>query len=505
MLGDGFDDDFEIAPRKPRPLHFSLAELEEAAMTHHDAVTKRALETLQRVPVTERDAWFEQSIALAELAHFVASADFASALRSPLATTLFRVVDDSDDVGQLPSPSSLRELTSLLRWRSLQLVDPSAGDSYADSPEAIDTPATYRAACLVFIGAAALSLFVQSNYTGPELDDAALTDLQPLPFVRSLLRIPDAAPGGRRDSSSWSERPVGSDERVPWEKGSADHAQPNAAGEVAEDADVASSAAAAALVARMEAPRPPVVVTSLAALGLGSGHELYEHATHVHFLVAARATLSALLPATAVPGAARGAAPEADPRYRRMHAAVGAMRTAPWWAARAVVAHERALVDRSPSAFLWAEARSRFVAAASRLCPQHAAAFVSDRDVFQRALVEAEFTATALDDENREAILAVADGNVHDDSPPDRHVEASIAPVGAFDEALPAAVSQEEIHASAPRTSRALTARLLLEWGHAQATFNRTSSAKTAFFLARRETGLRTRLPGPKLYLRPVS
>lgn len=142
-------------------------------------------------------------------------------------------------------------------------------------------------------------------------------------------------------------------------------------------------------------------------------------------------------------------------------------------------------------------------AAALRICPGHAAAF-NTGDAFLRPLVEAEFIATSTQGS--------------------RGHESGAPPVVA-------AVAAAASGATMPGGST-LAARLLLEWGLAQVRlaaarvlefacprppshhhhdptpphpphhsppqhfFGRESAAKTSFFLAKRETGLRTELTG---------
>jgi hypothetical protein len=89
----------------------------------------------------------------------------------------------------------------------------------------------------------------------------------------------------------------------------------------------------------------------------------------------------------------------------------------------------------------------------------------ADGDAFQRDLVAAEFAEVVQEGSRAE---------------------------GASDEhALPSAQQTRTVEAFS-----ATTARLLLEWGHAQHFFGRHAGAKTSFLLAKRASGLRTRLTG---------
>jgi tetratricopeptide (TPR) repeat protein len=119
--------------------------------------------------------------------------------------------------------------------------------------------------------------------------------------------------------------------------------------------------------------------------------------------------------------------------------------------------HQRSFTDRTANAALWREARAYFARAGAALCPEHEPAF-RGADVFLRALVAADVAAAGAAG-RRETALGGGGGG------------------GA---------------GGARSQQRPLVARLLLEWGMALHFFDRAAGAKTAFFLAKRESGVAT-------------
>ncbi len=279
----------------------------------------------------------------------------------------------------------------------------------------------------------------QANFTGPEVTEASVAHVYPLPCTRAALAAEEAG----------------------------------AAAAVAAGAAAAAEAAAAApaaaadpefgeALARLTAPVPAASASAARALSGGGDGDIADALLYPQLLLAARALGAALSPVPVAPGApsvgagggaaavataasggpARGAA-AAPPRPRALAAGAARLRTAPWWHARSVVAQARGACERSPAPSLAAAAHGlmRAAGAALPLPPPLLGLFVPG---------DASMTATR-------------------DGP---SVAAAAAAAGAG--------------ALGPRPiARALAARLLLEWGLAQHVFGRTGAAKASFQAAK--------------------
>lgn len=491
---DGLDDDFEVAARKPRPLYTSLEELQRMVFTNDSEGAARALNSVRTSAGDSLDNWGTISIQVAALASALASGNYLDAFSSDIALTLFRTVDEDEAEGT--KPDSFSTLVTMFRWRLQRFVVQGEGDAYADGEGSIDTLVHYRAAAVVFLAAAALNAYVQGNYTGPEFPEAQLDQFSPLPYMRSLLGLPEWEPASK---PAW--HPTTAAETRIGQAGLS--VSLLSTGPAATDALVAAAAGVAA--------RSPLAAASLSALQVGSD-DAYEHIAVPHWLVTARVLLTALLgpadtssaterahakgalAAEPKPPAPAAGGVDADVRFARLHAAGRAIPGASWWGARSAVLHQRSMVEREPSLLLWREAALRFRCAARALCPGYLPAF-GTADVFMRDFVAAEFEATAAVDVDRRA-LSGAPRAGEEEAPPIIEDEDGNGASGKGG-APPATSAGANAAASPARAPPSpVVARLLLEWGNAQHFFGRASAAKTAFFLARRETGLRTRLTG---------
>ncbi|CAM9308613.1 unnamed protein product, partial [Choristocarpus tenellus] len=210
------------------------------------------------------------------------------------------------------------------------------------------TPSIWRAAETLWVGAAALNLFLQQNYTGPELGEEETEDLEE--WLSGKLGVPATAMITPTPSTA--------------------HATEYAAG------DEATPTLTAPACVEGRAKRA-ITARDLANVTMACDGELpYPHSGLVLALLVARVILSALVPSfwnehastltSSDPlwgsqGLMTGGAFEGAAR-----AAVVKLSSAEWWSGRSVVAHARLLLsaDRVPT--LWDEAKERFRSAVGK-------------------------------------------------------------------------------------------------------------------------------------------
>lgn len=519
---------------------FPLEALQSAVVAHDYTATAALLAQVKADAAAAHTAAHSASpearviqdlrLLVAEAAHALADGDFLRVMSMPPAVEMCAPVDE--DERESTDPANFRDLVALFRWRAVKYIVQGAVTEEREET-------ALRAASAVFIAAAALGLYMQTNWTGPELDADALAHVNPLPYMRELLDLGDVPVAARAGwhASSRTETTV----RVLSTGDSL--SAPAPAASVSEEDDMDDKD----IESMMTKPRPKLHVMSVAALS-SMGADVYEHVEVPHLLVTARALLTALLPAPNAVGTGSGASFKSssevldalqgrvhagdiltddvaviDPRYKRLYAAVSRVTSADLWAARAACVHQRSLVERTANVALWGTAITHFRRAAKLYCPSHLRAFITE-DVFQRGLVEADLEkATTTDAGKRVADILAAEsvvdvgasgaaaldaedvlGDVSEDVVPPliRGAAASSAPSARS--AAPTAAhaehgggtSTEDAAEAAHTESPAFVARFLLEWGHAQYFFGKDSAAKTSFFLAKRETALATQLTG---------
>ena len=405
-----------------------------------------------------------------------------------------------------------------------------------DASAPTDTPAHWRAFGAALVAAACLALFSQANVTGPELDAAAVADVYPLPYAASLLPIADAvtsgsdaagpSPASVQSTRHWEALPSIEAETVPVSAGANDDDASDTpaalralAALLGKDATPLQAASLSALTLptgeepflRIEFPH--FLATARALLGAlvtpvvgGATHAMFEAEAHLSsndafgehggvmssmssgtarraavedededdpFPVIKAAPEDALDASAAATAASPQGTTVRDPRVRALHALTDALPGVQWLAARSVLAHQRVLVERTPSHLLWRECCALFARVAQSHCPEYLLAF-SDSDLFRRRLVSEELASTGSSDR------AVGDLSSADEDAAEENAIECIAAAAA----------------ARPAGPRPRTARLLLEWGLAQHFFSRAAAAKTSFFLAKRETGLATHVRG---------
>ncbi|KAF0699193.1 Aste57867_10245 [Aphanomyces stellatus] len=147
----------------------SIPEILQAAEL---AVIETDAAQIERLQLETSDA---AALDTLELAHLVSQGQYADALRSAAVQSLFTKLQDAVPHHRSSSSHPCTWITNALE--DIFLAHPSHATSLAYT--------------VLYAGAAFLNLFVQLNYTGPAMEDAALADLLPLLCV--LLDEGDAA------------------------------------------------------------------------------------------------------------------------------------------------------------------------------------------------------------------------------------------------------------------------------------------------------------------------
>ncbi len=402
-----------------------------------------------------RDAWAA-----------VDAGDFRSVLCGPTATVVGRVTDD-EHAALLPALYDRESLILLFRERIVAALEAAVCERCA-----VATVAATAAACL--------QLFVQDSITGPEVSEDGAASVHPLPYAASMLEREGRGPGGSTGaSSSGAKAAAASAARLNSERIRQWRSDTDAAAAASVDVDVedGTSSALPAL------PAPLLSSYSLAALA-SSGEDSYEFTRYAHWLVTARALFDALVrPSTSASESVPNVVEDdpfpvlsleaRDPRLATLFALTDSMPILHWWAGRAAVMHQRSLVERHANAALWATTHARFLAAGSALCPELVAAFDS-HDIFHAWMVRRVLSETGVAG-TREAEEPTRPGEGEAD--------------GATWRSPPPACTRSE-------ADREVVATLLLEWGMAQHWCGHADGAKTAFLLAKRESGLGSSLTG---------
>ena len=408
----------------------------------------------------------------------------------------FATPETTAAAGGPPSLGDAPFITGLFAKRASRFVTHAEGDEYfIDGVGVGSAPARWRALLVGAVAAAALSLFDQSNVTGPELLPAAIAGVHPAPWAASLLPAGEVAAAEKaageaaaRDAieaeAAWTRSQWQRDRvKAMAEENEDGNGNGNGTNPLEGDSGEAVAPAAALIINQDEigltaAPRliGPLTKYSLLSLSPPGDDEVYALLPHPHFLATARYLLSGLVRpveggSTAVASAAAaearaGATP--DPRISALHSITDDVGVLHWLAARAALAHAHALLEREPHRLVWLEVAAYFRRAALSLCPDVSVAF-TERDVFRRRLVATQLRESGAPDREMGDLAIAGD---------DAQETAAIAAIAG------------------PARARPLVARLLLEWGLAQHALKRAAGAKTSFFLAKRETGLLTCLSG---------
>jgi hypothetical protein len=503
-----------------------------------------------RVAGADGDApWLAACRDVATAGIAIASGRYLDALSTGVAAALLAPVT-AEEVAALPSPPSAQgvpfsTLVALFHGRVGRWVTGGQLDALVDGDGGRLALQPFRALAVSLLAGALTDAFVQANWTGPEFSPAALTPWYPLPFAASLLTAPaDGDGGGSGDAASLHTHTSSAVAAPAWAKLAPEalslspfQAKPGGegAGEEGSEEDPATDAELEAVMAPALARRSRLDRWSLRCLQWGGTTDAFEQLELPHFLVTARAlhvallggdgssatALSAAVHDTAVAAAIRasthaaagsegadgGGADTAAARARatferdrKVAAAVAHWWLAPWLAGRAAVVHQRCLVDRAANRALVLEATRLYRAAAAALTPAYLATFAVD-DVFIATLVDGVLAETAaMEDGSRAAVLGGAPvpepGSSPAGGPP-------ISPAAAAGAVLDAAGTPDAALAPVQRAFRAdpaapaaVRVALLLEWGQAQVTFGAHSAAKTAFLLAKADSGIKTQLTG---------
>lgn len=519
---DGFDDDFTVSARKQRPLLCLLRTIELDCLDGVQSFSSSADESTQDPLGAEWHSLEKEVHRMSQLfvgGHFIQLLSESSAakfLLGPLAND-----EKEDSTGCIATLNELPSIEFVLSRRCVQyIISNSEGDGYyADAPGSVDTPVHFRAYMVVLVAASLLQLYAQANITGPELVVNDLKDLYPLPYARSLMSGDDVTASIPRDAQSEQRGKVGikqwgyegNYDSIEGAIESSEAALKRAESvndEVGSVTSLETLGVSKVRSAALWAKRSPIDVMSITSLCIDN-EEFYELAEYPHFLVTGRAILNAistppkLAEVAGMAGleSASTAAPkiddeedfdfgaladeiysggvDSDPvsyqnedkaklnsRLEKLREITDAMVSAQWWSGRGVVLHQRSLTSRETSSSLFNLALEYFRRVGTVLCPEYAPAW-GHRDVFLRHLVAKELAASGASN---------------------RAADEDEAPTKA--EGTLSDLTEED------REPRPIVARLLLEWGHAQNFFHMASSAKTAFFLAKRESGLQTNLTG---------
>ena len=393
-------------------------------------------------------------------------------------------------------PAELGALVAHLRTTATQYVGQSiaAGeeeDTYVDDEDVC--PPSHLALHVVWLAAACVQLFMQTNWTGPELDPRQEHALQTMPMFApwvakhaSVLLEPPAAveaftPLGSTSLSSAVVAPAASDAG---RKSTGATAPP--------DTKSAENIRQRAIRALHSA-----CVTGLAVDGM----DAYDLLSTPQVLLVARALLTAVAPLECcIPSLPQGlqSAVRADlppppssgsprvhplllppltPEQADCVAACKASLSAHWWSLRLAAVHQQSLVDQAPSGTLLSAALTHACLAGTTLGMDHPqlGAFVPgdswNKDLVKEVLAS---TATRVDDT---AAAGAGDATAR---------QAVDAMSSGLDQLGPEAAFRR----------RRLWSRLLLEWGQVQVHGGRLGAAKTTFFVAKGVSGLWTHLTG---------
>lgn len=533
---DGFDGDFTVAPRKQRPLLCPLKTIEldclDGVETSIDAEEQGSQDHLG----AEWHSLQNEVHHLSKLfvgGHFIQILTESSAAKSifaPLAND-----DKEDATGCIATLSELSSIEYVLSRRCVKyIISNSEGDAYyADEPGSSDTPVHFRAYMVVLVAASLLQLYAQANITGPELNPNELKDLYPLPYARSLMTADDVESSIPRDVHTEKRGKVGIkqwgyegkyntiDDAIESSEADLKKAE-SITDEVGSVTSLETTGLAKVQSAAQWARRSPIDVMSITSLCIDN-EEFYELAEYPHFLATARAVMNAVSRKPELPDVVSmdglestsaaanaddeddfdfGALADAmydeiggggddpvsyynedkaklDSRLEKLREVTDSMLSVQWWSGRGIVLHQRSLTSREASSSLFNMALEYFRRVGKVLCPEYTPAW-GHRDVFLRRFVASELAASgatnraADEDDDDNVRNAVGDPFGQNDA------DAALTPLPDDNDRVP----------------RPIVARLLLEWGMAQHVFNMVSSAKTAFFLAKRESGLQTNLTG---------
>ena len=349
----------------------SLADVDDTAAEAEEAAETGAARSCEDVELAllfadgSEEAWPTTVGALRESAllqpyaeHFEAAVPmllegrYADVLNGELCQQLFRAAEAT-------AAAADADVLVTVRSRVVDYMAARAAAEDGDEPSLGET--SLRAMQVLVVGVAALNLFCQANYTGPELTPE---ELPVLPLLQPRTVAAAAAAAGAVAGGSGGGG-----------GGSTDGAttEAKAGAEAAEAADPATVAAAAA------------DLEAMLALMAVDGELPYPNSIGAHLLLAARATLSVLAdpacPSWTVPvqssqtqlgnvgglgdnGSWEPNIVDSRPRLEAPLHVLQAARSLPsaaWWSARANVTHHRLmLASEDPTTTLWSECDTNF-------------------------------------------------------------------------------------------------------------------------------------------------
>lgn len=326
------------------------------------------------------------------------------------------------------------------------VADQTLPDTYSkENLSERNSPDKLRFFEIALVAASCLQLYVQENWTGPELTQSQVNKFYPLDFCSDL-----------------------------WEEMNENKKDPQIPESDSEEDDKA-------LIRSILKRRSPIDEAALKGLSIDA-LDMFEHVSYPVFLWTASCLFHSSFPTgllkqftsvqtTAAWFLSEGFAYEEQPITRAAYpnaqrdiAKAGNVLSSPlWWMGRTLRIHQRSLVDRKPSGNLYISALCCSQLTAQGICPPYADAFVAE-DKFQKNLVE-DIVELAHD--------VITSGDLTNKAQTDRsgtHVQ--------------------------DYRRRKLQSRFLLEWGIIQQSFYRQAAAKTSFFLSKKVSLLSTQLVG---------
>eukprot|EP01138_Halocafeteria_seosinensis_P003716 gb/GECG01003799.1/.p1 GENE.gb/GECG01003799.1/~~gb/GECG01003799.1/.p1 ORF type:complete len:1221 (+),score=179.33 gb/GECG01003799.1/:1-3663(+) len=494
--GEGEGNQKSGSKKNPRPLFFDIHTVERAILETDVDRLNRVVHCAEELwkDVDDGDSWKELSRSLLDLSQLFVKGKYSAILQRDPAKLIFAPFSPEDIVPLVKASLedehkeslSMAECTRmlledprlasrLLRERITHYVDngyskvdpydkkassnsfvcetslpiPNPQDSLTDR----NTPEAYRLFEIVMAAISCLQLYMQENWTGPELTESEVNKFYPFDFCVDL----------------WECTAEEKTDNINTTNGDSEKASG------ASDED--DKAIVNAILRRK------TLVDKAALKGLEiDGLEMYEHVSYPLLLWGTNVIFESTFPSNllnkkaetkAKPSwyIAEGLAFVEDDKKQSshhptsVHEIVGAglsLLSPLWWRGRVSGIHQRSLVDKKPSGSLFIASLSCFRLTGTQICSEYAKAFSSE-DRFQQDLV--------MD------VLEQSHDVKNTDSASDISAECPIPSVSEY-------------------RKKQLQARMLLEWGIVQQSFRRQSAAKTSFFLSKTLSSLYTQLVG---------